>query len=126
MKDFSFDYIYYRLVSFYFKWDGRNGITAVIGVSMIQVLTVIDIVLFFTRLNFSRSELAPYSKTIGYAGLGITFLVIVINYFRYRNKYNSFKKKWKHESKSERRRKGVLVIICLVLPLLLLVIMGIL
>lgn len=126
MKDFSFDYIYYRLVSFYFKWDGRNGITAVIGISMIQVLTAVDILLFFARLFFSRSEIAPYSRTLGYIAVTILFLVIAANYFKYRNKYNSFKKQWIHETKSQRAKKGVLVVFCLITPIIPLIIMGIL
>lgn len=124
--NFSLDYVYFRLQQFYFKWDGRNGITAVIGVSMIQVLTAADIVFCIIRLCYSRQEISPYSKILSSIFVIILLIVVIYNHYKYKNKYNSFKKRWKDESHRQRIIKGILVIVSLILPMLPLIIMGIL
>ena len=124
MKDFFFDYIYYRLYKFYYKWDGEHGITAVMGVSMIQALIIGSIIVGCARLFFSNSELIQQTKVLGYSGVIILFLIIWYNYKKYKGKYLEFTRRWNGEPKKRRLFKGILVIFFLVLSWLPLILMG--
>jgi ABC-type Fe3+ transport system permease subunit len=125
MKSFFFDYIYYRVTQAYFKWDGRNSITALLAVSMLQVLIIGDICIFIARLIWHRHETAPYAKLIAYVGLAFFFVFVIINFFKYKNKYHLLKKHWKDEPQDKRKLKGVLVVLSLVIPWMLLIIIGV-
>jgi hypothetical protein len=125
MKLFFFDYIYYRVTQTYFKWDGRNSITALLAVSMLQTLIIGDICILISRLFWHRNETAPYAKLIAYAGLAIFFVFVIVNFFKYKNKYHMLKSRWKSESPNERKLKGFLVVLSLVIPWVLLILMGV-
>jgi hypothetical protein len=122
--NFYFDYIYYRLTQLYFKWDGREGITAILAISMIQCLLIGDLGIFFLRLVFDRAETQTFSSVIASVGAVICIALIVYNYFKYRRKYNQFKSYWKNESRSRRFAKGILIILSLVTPWIPIVLMG--
>lgn len=124
--EFFFEYIYYRITQFYFKWDGRTGGTAIVAISMIQTLLIGDIVVFLSRLLLERSDTSPYSKTIAYF-FGIILMILVIyNYRKYNGRYNKFRSFWKKETRRERFFKGVLVIISLICPWIPIIIIGVL
>lgn len=126
MQNFFFDYIYYRLLQFYFKWDGRNGITAVIGVSMIQCLVLFDVILLVERFIYGKEQIISdqNAKIVAYLGVAGLFVLIAFNYFKYKNKFNSFKNRWKQESLRSRQLKGFAVLVCLILPWVPLVLLG--
>ena len=123
--NFYFDYIYYRITQFYFKWDGRTGGTAIVAISMIQTLLVGDIFVFFSRLSFNRDDTAPYSKMIGYVFVLILVLLVIYNYHKYDGNYNRLKLYWKEETGKLRLVRGFLVIISLLLPWLPIILIGI-
>jgi hypothetical protein len=112
----NFDYIYYRLTKFYFKWDGSTGITAVIGVSMIQTLLLADVTIVMIRLIWEGADYKPYSKVIANSFVAILFLFIIINNWKYNGNYDKFCLLWKHESRNIKLVKGLLVIFSLILP----------
>lgn len=122
---FYFDYIYYRITKFYFKWDGRTGATGLISVVMIQSLVIIDIGVSILRLFKTREETTvylPYGKWI----IIFLFLVLLIyNYRKYNGKYNVFRFHWKDEPGKTYLLKGLLVILSLILPWIPLILMGI-
>lgn len=126
MQNFFFDYIYYRLIQFYFRWDGRNGITAVIGVSMIQCLILFDLLFLGKRLFYSKEQIisTQNTKVIGYIAVCILFALIAYNYYKHKDKFNSYKRRWKDESPKTRKLKGVMVLACLILPWLPLILLG--
>lgn len=127
LKGFSFDYIYYRLNRFYFRWDGRNGITAVIGVSMIQCLIIFDLILLIQRIFYSRVLIVSFgsSKAMPYLAVALMLILMLVNYFKYLDKYNKFRSRWKNESRNDQISRGILVIICLVAPWVPLILLGI-
>ena len=53
---FFFDYIFYKVTQFYFKWDGRRGITAIVAICMIELMVLIDILLLVFRIVNGRNE----------------------------------------------------------------------
>lgn len=124
MKRFFFNYIYFRLQRFYKKWDGENGITAVIGVSMIQAVTLIDLCLIALKQYYSRSETKEYSKLFGYAGVTFLIVLITFNHFKFKDSFEVFQIFWKDETLQRQRIKGLAVLISLILPWVILIILG--
>lgn len=123
-ENFYFDYIYYKLQKFYKKWDGENSITPIIGISMIQTLSIVDFFLIFLKSIFSKNEIADFSKILGYSSVGLLIGLMIFNHYKYKNKYSSFEKKWGAESKSLQLIKSVVVIFSLVFPWLVLYIIS--
>ncbi len=124
MKDFFFDYIYYRFQKFYRRWDGENGITSVIGVSMIQAVVFFDVFLFILKLFYTRSETQEYSKVFGYSGVMILILLIIFNHYRFKDRYDSFEEKWKNEPLKFKVLKGIAVIFSILAPWIIIILIG--
>jgi hypothetical protein len=125
MSWISFDYIYYRLYQFYFKWDGRLAATATLGVAFTQAMIIADCLLIPLRLNYSRPEIAPYSKTLAYCGVGILALLTWYNHRKYRKRIHALHKAWKYEHAPIKKKRGYLVVIFMILPLIPLIVMGV-
>jgi hypothetical protein len=122
---FFFDYIYYKLTKFYFKWDGSTGITAIVAISMIQICLVGDILAIVIRSIFERDETSLYSKYIGYSGAFLSIAFCVLNYYKYNGRYKDFRDYWQSESKSISDFKNVLIILSLILPWVPIILIGI-
>lgn len=123
--NFFFDYIYYRITKFYFKWDGRTGGTAIVAISMIQTLIVGDIAVFLVRLFVDRSDTASYSKAIGYFFAIMLIFFVLYNYRKYNGRYNKFRSVWKEETREKKLIKGFLVIASLVVPWIPIILIGV-
>ncbi len=126
MKGFFFDYIYYRLAKFYIKWDGENGITALIGVSMIQCLIISELFLITERLVNSRVEIIAEGNTkiVAYIAVALFLSLLIINWFKYRNKYSEFEVQWQDESIKTKLKKGFFVLAVLIIPWIFIVIIA--
>lgn len=112
---FFFDYIYYRITQFYFKWDGRTGITAIVAICMIELMLLTDITLLVFRLVNGKNErqMYPGEKWLfvaAYIGL------FIYNYRKYNKTYTKYRQYWKDESRGKRIYKGLFVILSLVIP----------
>jgi hypothetical protein len=121
---FFFDYIYYRITKFYFKWDGRTGGTAIVAISIIQTLLLGDVVVFLTRLVLERNDTTPYSKTIACIFGGMLILFVIYNYRKYNGSYNKFRSFWKEETRIQKNIKGFLVIASLIVPWIPIILIG--
>jgi len=115
----GFDYIYYRFAELYKKWDGENATTAVMAVSLIISMVIIDlfgaiyIVFFFDKYkNLYKKEGAI---------IIVIFMIIVMLccYKRYHGKYKEIKKRWSNETKKQRVARGFLVVIAFFVPIIL-------
>lgn len=113
------DYIYYRFAELYKKWDGEDAITAIMAVSLIISMVIIDlfgsiyIVFFFDKYkNLYKKEGAI---------IVVIFMIIVIAscYKRYHGKYKKIKKRWSNETKKQRVIRGFLVVIAFFVPIIL-------
>ena len=126
MKGFFFDYIYYRLAKFYIKWDGENGITALIGVSMIQCLIISELFLITERLVNSRVEIIAEGNTkiVAYIAVALFLSLLIIIWFKYRNKYSEFEVQWQDESIKTKLKKGFFVLAVLIIPWIFIVIIA--
>lgn len=110
-----FDYIYYRLNKLYYRWDGENGTTSIIGVSMFQSMIIGNTILIILKIILTKEELRNFPRF--FLIVIVIFIIFQIyNYFRYKNKYFLLKERWENETKKERIQRGILVILALVLP----------
>lgn len=120
-----FDYIYYRMTKAYFKWDGRNGITSIIGVSMVQSMMIGNLLAFLFGLFFTKAELSHYSKELAFTWATAFIVFIIYNSKRYKNKYIFFKSYWRDETNNQKVFRGFLVILSLILPWISIIVMSI-
>lgn len=113
-----FKYIYYRINRFYFKWDGRRGATALVGLSFSQISWVFVFFILLYKFYFKNYQLADKEpgKFVFY---GISILLIYINYRLHDGRYNEYRRIWSSETKSQFYIRGFLVILYIVLPLIL-------
>ncbi|MFI5452038.1 hypothetical protein ACHMWN_07745 [Pedobacter sp. UC225_61] len=115
-----FAYIFYSMTKFYLKWDGKKGIVAVCGVSMIQTLLLADLCIFLMKFYFEQDEIKPYSKIVSYFFGLFFFILSTINEYYYKNKYDKFRLYWKDETDSQKISRGFLVVVSLIVPWVLL------
>lgn len=126
MKKISniFDYIYYRLNKFYYKWDGENGTTSVIGVSMFQSMMIGNTIVIILKIILTKEQLKNTSKTLVFLIITIFIVLEIYNYFIYKNKYSVLKERWKDETNKDKIQRGILVILALVSPWVLIVLLA--
>jgi uncharacterized membrane-anchored protein len=97
-----FDYIFYRVFSFFRdKGDNSPETKGVLILSMIQFLTFLDVVVFI-RIIY------PFSLPDTLFIIPLVVLPAVVNWFRYERDFDikSFDDKWENEGQKEKNRKG--------------------
>jgi hypothetical protein len=119
-----FEYLYYRITNAYLKWDGNEGITSIIAISMMQTLLIGDLIIFIIRLFLVRGEVLEYAKIASGVGVGLFLLLGFVNLFKYRNKFYEYQLRWGNENKSKRRIRGILIVVSFVIPWLVLIYFG--
>lgn len=119
-----FDYIYYRLNKFYYKWDGKNGSTSAIGLSMIQAMTIVSIFIMILRIFFTKIQMQNFTQHIIWGCTLIFIFFVILNTIIYKNKYFHLDEYWKKETIQQKRIHGFLVILALVFPWVLFFLIG--
>lgn len=117
-----FDYIYYRITKAYFKWDGRTGFTGILLVSMMQVMTISAVIMFFIAKLYTVAETTPHKRTMVNVFLAFSILLTVLNYRHYNGRYNSLKRRWKEEADLQKFQRGILVVLGVALPWIIVVV----
>jgi hypothetical protein len=113
-----FDYLFFRVAKAYYKWDKSEANTAVIAISFTQFLILFTIPVAVSRCFYTRTELAPNAKHYAYVGAGILVILILVNSYRYNNKYNFYLKRWSDQSKNIKFLGGVFTLAMLLVPLI--------
>lgn len=119
-----FDYIYYRLNQAYFKWDGRNGATSIVGLSMFQSMIIGDVIALIFMIFLNDNQIKANSKYLLYPWLVLFIVLIVFNVRKYKNRYNFLKAQWSTETRSQRIIHGLLVVLALAVPWVAIIIMS--
>lgn len=120
-----FDYIFYRVAKFFYKKDGIDAFRAVCTVSMIQGITLGAIIFSIMRLVDEFPNIIIHLKGSGQIGIVVGIIFLARNYFRYKGKYWHFAERWKNtESAQQRKLRGVLVVIAILIPIFLVFWMG--
>lgn len=120
-----FFYVYYRITKAFYKWDGKEGFTAICTISIFQTLTISFILISILRLIVSLQGLFPHSKTIKIVGVALGAILLFYNYFFYSNKFNELDERWRNESNIRKWFLGIGIILLLILPFLGLILLGI-
>ncbi len=112
-----FDYIYYRLASFYEnKFGNEDRFNAIAILSIIQCTNLLSIVSVIYLLQNDKFELSTFVMLL----LG-TLIFVIINSLRYNKtkKYQELKILWCNETISIRFKNGFYIIIYFVLSIVL-------
>ena len=115
-----YPYMYYRLATWYFKFEKKSNISfaasALVTLSQTMILT--DIAGMIILNNFDKSErIALLNKA--YPFYVVLILVIAfINDFKFRKKYDLYQEKWKDESLNRRKLKGIAIATLIILPII--------
>ncbi|WP_223649912.1 hypothetical protein [Hymenobacter psoromatis] len=113
-----FNYVFYRIAKFYYKWDGSDSSTAIIAISGIQVLYVALLFSTLIRVNFTRHQINPYSKSIEIVGFFSILILVYLNSKKYEGLYNLLRNKWINETYTQGFFRGLGVWVIALFPLL--------
>jgi hypothetical protein len=111
-----FEYFYYRVCNVFFKWDGVAGHRAILALTMIQTLGIVDLLLLIFSIFEGRAALFPYSKALGVSTIGMGFLLMIWNSRIYDGRYSEFDARWKDEPENRKLLKGILVLFVFFAP----------
>lgn len=118
-----FDYIFYRVCDYYKqKKDSAAETTGSLIVSLVQFFTLLD-TFIIVRIIWEYPIPNSFSK---YWFLPLIILLPIINWYKYvkpRN-YKKYRKIWKEEKSSQRRKRGVLIISYIIVSILIPVLYG--
>jgi len=111
-----FDYVYYRTYELYKKkWkESMPWLYAMSVVSATQSFILLSMPIIYGIIT--RTKLEEYGINKYHFGI-LAFIIVGLNYHRYKKKipYYSMFDKWKNESESVRRSRGRLVVLYVVL-----------
>lgn len=120
-----FDYIFYRVAKFFYQKDGIDAFKAICTVSLIQILLLGNITYLFLRIIFGISETSKHQNIGTLIGLIFGIVLLVYNYFRYKNRYWILAKNWNNsETPTKRKIRGFLVLLAILIPIIALFWMG--
>ncbi len=121
MKGFSiYPYMYYRLATWYFRFEKKGKISygASILVSLSQVIILTDILGFFLLEFYEQSERQIVMDKFKPVYIILLLAIAFLNDFRFKNKYDIYKEKWENQSKKEKNLYGLIIFLLLIIPLI--------
>ncbi|MBX2969733.1 MAG: hypothetical protein KF803_10215 [Cyclobacteriaceae bacterium] len=107
---FFFDYIYYRITEFYFRWDGRIGVTAIAVISLMQILLFLGVAMMLNKSLIGITTFSYPKAIASFFVIGV-FGLFAYNLSRYRKKYSQLKLYYNKEKPNVRTIKGFLIIL---------------
>jgi membrane protein YdbS with pleckstrin-like domain len=114
------DYIFYRFAESYKKWDGEDAVTAIMAVSLVISMFIMDLLGFVYMIFFFDKYKNLYKKEGAFIVVLVMLIIIVFTYKRYRGQFKNIKKRWSNETKKQRVIRGFLVVsaffISIILP----------
>ena len=121
MKRFGiYSYMYYRLATWYFKFEKKGKISygASVLVSLSQALIITDILGIIFLNYYNRAERQIIWEKIKPFYIVFILAVAFLNDYRFKNKYDIYREKWKNQSKKEKNLYGFIVFLLIVIPLI--------
>jgi hypothetical protein len=95
LKNFFFDYVYYRLFSLNSNKGEYQGVPPSVVVSLIQVMILFDLEIILFEFVFDHSILSPYSKQIANGAVILFVILVIVNFIKYKAKNEVFESRWK-------------------------------
>ncbi|AKQ44910.1 hypothetical protein TH63_03565 [Rufibacter radiotolerans] len=116
-----FDYIFYRVYKAYQKRDSTPEIYAAGVLSLMQFFFLLCILVF---IGLFVEFPIPHK----YYALPFIILILGINWFKYERNFNvkELELKWGKEDRSIRKRRGWLLVLCLISLILFPIVIGVL
>ncbi len=121
MKGYSiYSYMYYRLATWYFRFEKKGKISygASILVSLSQVMILTDILGFFLLEFYEQSERQIVMDKFKPVYIILLLAISFLNDFRFKNKYDIYKEKWENQSKKDKNFYGLVIFLLLIIPLI--------
>jgi hypothetical protein len=112
------DYMYYRIAKAYFKWDGKDGITAIFTISFFYCFLTCLPGILIARYFFGQSFLVQYGSIAKLSLIVLALVFLILNFMRYRGKFDILENIYKNEDSRSKTWKGIFVVLALVTPLL--------
>ncbi len=109
-----FDYIYYRLARLYFKTDGKDSIAPIALLTLIQIFICIDFLSLIYFEILSKAFSKPTLRLSKFLYVFVAILLLIYNYSRYKDKFNSFDDKWNGETKGVKITKGIMILLFII------------
>ncbi|MCB0540741.1 MAG: hypothetical protein KDE33_24710 [Bacteroidetes bacterium] len=106
------------------KWDGKEGVTAEVTLSLVQTILVADLIIIPVKIIYDSNVLIPYSRTFSIIGVGLCILLMIYNHFRYKDRFDALEKRYLAESDRKKKLRGIMVIVSIVMPLVILFLIG--
>lgn len=117
----AIDYMYFRIAKAYFKEDDKGASTALLGISLFQVLLVLSPVLVLIRNLCGASFIIANKTVLSVATITLQLVALCISYLRYKKIGESLNSKWANEKEPDKTIHGVLVVLALILPFALII-----
>jgi hypothetical protein len=95
----ALDYAFYRVARFYYKWDGRRGITAIMAISLYEGLVFLSVYYTLSTL-LSSNPYPPFNYKLVFGTLIVA--IIGANMKIYSNRYNKLHLRWKDEARGDK------------------------
>jgi len=112
------DYMFYRIAKAYYKWDSQEAITAIFTISIFYCFLICFPAVLITRYYFGRSFLTENANIAKPILIIVALFFLLLNFFRYRGKFDILSDKYKNETVRKRTLKGILVLLALLVPII--------
>lgn len=112
MKKQFFDYHYYRVAKFFLRRDGTNALSALLSVTSVQALFIMNIWVAITiAIDDKSRKFTPVEKIAFFL---MFFVLYYYNHKRYDKRYWKLKERWKDEPNPQKTINGIVVVLTLV------------
>jgi len=118
------DYTFYRIADYYKRKGNSSALSfASSAISVLQCFLILD-ALVLIKIFYEYPIPQSFNK---FWALPVILVIGVINWYRFEKnpRYQELRKRWKDEAPFERRKKGRLLILFIVVTLLLPVLYGV-
>ncbi len=117
-----YDYIYYRLAKWYFNSENKDekfssGAFVIVSLSQFMILT--DILGIYMLEAYSQDSRIKIIDEVYPIIVSSFILLLIINGFRYYNKYRGLKSKWKDENKNVKFFRTIIISLVIIIPIIL-------
>lgn len=112
----SLDYMYYRTARAYFKWDKKQGVSAIFNVALfLSAIGCFSCIAFF-RWLLGEAFFIEYDNLIKTIIVGVSLLILFLSFKRYWNSFDKLHDRFKDEQELTRKWKGVIIVIVYIIP----------
>jgi len=105
--------MFYRVAKAYYKWDGKNTITAY----FITSLFLNTIICCPILLLINKDYLIKYDHKIKIFLIAFELITLTFISIRYWESYEKLREKFKIETEFKRKIKGTIVVLALIFPI---------